>query len=334
MVVRQGVRFHVHRFPVNALPLLFRDRAVPSVVSHSLQPFRAGPRRRLRRFDGYDVAQFELPAHAGWMGRAPAGARVVYSAHNVEFDYLRTQAPSPLRRGMLRRTAALERRSVEASDLVVACTEADAERLTALYGAPRRLAVVPNGFDDNLLGLDRPALRLVARARLGIPLDVRALLFVGSDALHNVDAVQLLERRVMPALPDDVHLLLAGGCGPATKPHPSTVARVHRLGRVEDLRDVLAAADVGLNPVIYGSGSNLKLAEYLAAGLSVATTPVGMRGFERFAERMVVAEPEGFAAAIRSLDGAASERPPGIEELSWTRLARRLHGAYADLLGA
>jgi hypothetical protein len=77
-----------------------------------------------------------------------------------------------------------------------------------------------------------------------------------------------------------------------------------------------------------GSGSNLKLPLYLAAGLPVVTTPVGLRGFERLAGWLTVAELDQFAAAVR----APKPLPCGIRgELtawSWSTLGRRLHGVY------
>src|SRR4029077_19852371 len=54
------------------------------------------------------------------------------------------------------------------------------------------------------------------------------------------------------------------------------------LGVVDDetLAALLATADVALNPMLSGAGSNLKLATYLAAGVPVITTPLGARGSE------------------------------------------------------
>ncbi len=326
-----GVRFHSHLLPANALPLVFRDRLVPSMVSHSWQPFALGPRKLLNGFSGYDVAQFEHVAHAKWMCRTPTRLKV-YASHNVEVDYLRYEpAPWALRRIMLRRVQALERRAVRDSDLVVACTDGDASRLRELYGPVPSLEVIPNGFDAELLtsdGMDGTA----ARRSLGIPLGARLLLFVGSSAPHNVEAVRFLQRDVLPRLDPSVHLLVVGDCGRVTQEDSGLAGRVHRPGQLDDLRPVFAAADVAVNPVRTGSGSNLKLAEYLASGLPVVTTPVGMRGFEEHQAGVIVAEPDRFAAVLA---GAALDRGGrrAVEDLSWDRLARRLHGVYARLIG-
>ena len=59
-------------------------------------------------------------------------------------------------------------------------------------------------------------------------------------------------------------------------------ANVVCLGRVSDEAKtlLLRAADVALNPMFSGSGTNLKMLEYLAAGVPVVTTPIGARGLE------------------------------------------------------
>ena len=42
----------------------------------------------------------------------------------------------------------------------------------------------------------------------------------------------------------------------------------------------MAQATVGLNPVISGSGTNLKVIEYAACGLIIVSTSLGIRGWE------------------------------------------------------
>ncbi len=327
----KGARFHPHFLPANALPLLFRDRLVPSMVAHSWQPFALGPRQLLNSFAGYDVSQFELVGHASWMRRTPTRLKV-YASHNVELDFLRAQpVSSALRNTMLRRVEELERRAVRDSDLVVACTDGDASRLRKLYGSAPAFEVIPNGFDADLLNSES-ADGTAARRSLGIPEEARLLLFVGSAAPHNVEAVQFLQHEVLPRLDATVHLLVVGDCGPATRKEPAIADRVHRPGRLDDLRPAFAAADVAVNPILTGSGSNLKVAEYLASGLPVVTTAVGLRGFESHSAGVIVAERDVFAAAI---GGAVLQRGArrAVEDLSWDALARRLYEVYARLLG-
>ncbi len=88
---------------------------------------------------------------------------------------------------------------------------------------------------------------------------------------------------------------------------------------------------MAVNPVTTGSGSNLKLAAYLASGLPVVTTAVGLRGFEGHSEGVVVVERDGFVAAIAGATLTKGQRRT-IEDLSWDNLGRRLHDVYARLV--
>ncbi|MDX6483062.1 MAG: hypothetical protein QOE95_833 [Gaiellaceae bacterium] len=328
---RAGVAYLPQAFAANLLPWLVPSVAVPPLVALSWEPYAVAQRRRRALLAEHDVAEFHFCAHAAWMERARRVTKVVYVAHNVEVDFEAAQRPPFLARRILARLAELERRAVEASDLVVACTESDAERLRSLYGGAD-YAVVPNGFDDGLLGFDRAAGRAEARDSLGLDPEERVLLFVGGPARHNRDAVAFLEKRLLPSLQPGVTLLVAGGCAHPGRAQPAPGRCVRRLGYVDDLRPLFAAADVGVNPVAHGSGSQLKIAEYLAAGLPIVTTPLGARGYETLTRFLTVAELDEFHVAVESAQ-PAGERAD-VTELTWTQLGRRLHAAYTRLLGS
>jgi hypothetical protein len=162
---RDGVTYHPHAFATNVLPAVLDGRVIPPLVALSWQPFRWGPAQRFRRVGPCDIVQFDFCAYAAWMERVRPSARVVYSAHNVEYDFAQARTRrSIVSNAALRRLAALESRAVRASALVVTCTAADAERMRDLYGGPTRFEVIPNGFDEALLDGDR---RREPRARPG-----------------------------------------------------------------------------------------------------------------------------------------------------------------------
>lgn len=77
---------------------------------------------------------------------------------------------------------------------------------------------------------------------------------------------------------------------------------------------LLETCDIGLNPITQGSGSNLKLFEYMAAGLPVITTPLGRRGIAGTSgTHFITADLVQFPAAIRTLvDTPALQKTLGI----------------------
>jgi len=306
----------------NLLPITLPWLAAPLALL-SFQPLS---RRQARGLEEFDVVQFDFCAHARWMDLVPRHAKIVYSAHNVERDFCAGDAGSYLLSELsLRRIEHLESLAVARSDLVVACTDADVKRLETLYGAIARAIVVPNGCDRSLLDLDWPRLRASARAALGVAEGDRALLFIGGPAAHNREAVEFLLEGLLPQLDRRSRLLIVGQCSRGA----SVVAngRARLFGYVDDLRPFLAAADVALNPVDRGSGSSVKLLDYLAAGVPVVSTRVGVRGFGAPPAGVQVAERPEFADALRLPLDVTPDRG-ALDALTWDHLGGALVREY------
>jgi glycosyltransferase involved in cell wall biosynthesis len=117
-----------------------------------------------------------------------------------------------------------------------------------------------------------------------------------------------------------------------------------RLIEVKDDSDYpyINAADVCLAPLSVGSGTRIKIANYLASGKAVVSTPVGCEGIPVANEReLVVSEFEDFPAqVIRLLENSQMRSELGKNardfaerSLSWERSVaafQRLHeGLYS-----
>lgn len=268
--------------------------------------------------------------------RERSSARLkVHHAHNVELDHFRSAGPPLLARGAWAgRLRAIEARAVTTADLVVAPSDEDAERLAALYGVPAaRMVVAPNGYDETGLRPPDAAARARARAALGIAEQETVCVFVGSDFPHNRMGLALLVERVMPALAGSgFRLLVVGRVARALSGRREPWLIAH--GEARDLTAFLDAADVGLNPVLAGGGSNIKLPTYLAAGLAVVTTPHGARGFAPLRPFVTVAEPATMADALRQRPSGWSPAvpPPAVAAYSWGGIGERLGEVFAERL--
>lgn len=276
---------------------------------------------------GADVLAADLNL-ASLLERSRAPLRV-YTSHNVEYDRFRSAAPPVAWRarwaGRLRH---LEQRAVDAAQLTVVCTDEDAVRMGELYGVPSaRLAVVPNGFDETRLAAPNSTERSRARTALGFGERDYVAVFVGADWGPNRQALALLADRVFPALAaDGVRLLVVGAVGRALagRREPWLVI----AGEAPELAPLLHAADCGLNPVLGGGGSNVKVPGYLACGLAVLTTPFGIRGYAPLEPHCVVCPADGFADALRARPRGHAARgeaaPAALAEYAWGRLGERL----------
>jgi len=332
---RLSDRARVHRVP--SAPQTFfhylqRARIAPFFhVSgvHRRFPLAAG--RYLR--ERYDLAQFDSLWLTPWADRLPAGTPVVYGSHNFEIDWYEGE----IRRYLFRRfhtntLARIEREAVNRADRVIAVTEEDRRNFVERLGAdPDRIAIVPNGFDSDRFVPPSPEEKEEARHALGLPSDRRIALFAGSAVLPNQDAVESILRAVVPKAPKDVLFVIAGSVGAGhAKGGPENVLFT---GEVDDIAIWFRAADVGLNPIRLGSGSNIKVLQYLGAGLAVISTDFGMRGFDDIRERVTIARMDRFHYHV-----SRATADPGAAEVvrdrySWRRASALLAAVYAELLG-
>lgn len=284
-----------------------------------------------------DVMAVEF-AMSGLLGRS--GARLdVYLSQNVEADFFATTSSRLALGGWWRgRVRDRERRAVQAAHLTIAVSDEDAARMIALHGAePSRVEVIPNGFDETRLHAPTAVERERARASLGLGARDYVAVFVGSDVAHNREAVRLLVERVGPAIAGrGVVIVIAGRVSGAVAGAREPWLRV--LGEVPEITPVLHAADAGLNPVLRGGGSNVKLPTYLAAGLAVVSTPFGTRGYASLAPMATTAEPAAFADALLARPAgwaARGEIPPAaVAAHSWGALGERLGERFGARLAA
>jgi glycosyltransferase involved in cell wall biosynthesis/GT2 family glycosyltransferase len=229
---------------------------------------------------------------------------VVYDAHNVE-SVLRYKLLNDISIGgqLVRHAAACERDLCRRADLVLACSHQDRELFHRLYEVPfAKCLVMPNGtFTRRSSGPNRQ----VAKRELGFGVGPVAV-FVGSRYPPNEAAASFICSQLAPALPD-VTFVICGGVGSAIEPATLAARGISNLritGVLGDsaLRTYLAAADLAINPMFSGQGTNIKMFDFMAAELPVVTTPVGARGIVQGPEpAMQVCDAREFATAIRRL---------------------------------
>ncbi len=102
------------------------------------------------------------------------------------------------------------------------------------------------------------------------------ILFVGlMDYAPNVEAAWLICHSIAPRRPDCEFII--AGRNPPSIPCPENV---RFTGYVKDLKMVIASVEICLAPLISGSGTRLKILEYMAMGKTVISTSKGAEGIE------------------------------------------------------
>ena len=100
-------------------------------------------------------------------------------------------------------------------------------------------------------------------------------LFIGSGHPPNIRAAEFIISTLAPAFPE-IEFNIVGSCKEEGEFGPNVVSH----GVVDSItkNKLLSFANIALNPMESGSGSNVKVLEYFAHGLPVLSTAFGMRG--------------------------------------------------------
>jgi len=267
----------------------------------------------------------------------PARQLVVYDSQNVE-GFLRAHllddgdGPGA---EIVREVVRVESALCEEAHLVLACSHDDRLLFNKFYGTPlKKIRVVPNGtFTDRTLG--RRYAR-VEKGELGLP-NCALAVFIGSSYPPNVEAANYIIDRLAPELPE-VTFAICGGVGESLdalriqRSGPSNVVVTGTISESEK-HSYFQAADLAVNPMFSGSGTNIKMLEFFAVPLPVVTTPIGARGIIRgpIPAMRVVSGCE-FQCTIKELLANAEDRArlrTAAQKLvekhySWERISRDL----------
>lgn len=329
------------------------ERRVPKSAEH------AAEEARLERDAGVavtDVAMIRLyrrtPDYVAALRKATRGARAAVACHPYTFPAIREVADVPvwyeaqdveahLKARMLgrgRRARALlsdvkrvERACCRQAEFVWACSTEDRDELVRRYRTkPERVLIVPNGFAPEQIRYVDPAARREQKRRLAMS-DRFLALFIASWHEPNVVAA----RRLLELAGDlsSIEFLIVGSVGMALQGQrvPGNVELVGTVSS-EFKQAVLSVADVALNPVTTGSGTNIKMLDYFAAGVPVISTAFGARGLGIEPEKhYLAAEPDQFVSALRRFRAAPIDVLDSIVRAARTHVEQRLSwAAIAD----
>lgn len=247
--------------------------SMPFVVrKYRLPALRARLAEIVADFDLVHIDMLPLMAYAD---QVPASMPLVLNAHNVEQTLLERRIgveTNALARGFLQiqlpRLRTFERAACERADMILACSQADAEQLRGLASAAP-VHVIPNGVD---LELNKPGSNEPRASQL---------VFVGQMSwFPNRDGMDWFLAEVLPRLVAaraDVRLMLVGKSDGLQVP-TDVAANVCLAGFVDDVRSYIRDSAIYVVPLRSGSGTRLKILEAMALGKAIVTTTVGAEG--------------------------------------------------------
>jgi len=228
--------------------------------------------------------------------------KVWYDAHNVE--YLMKKCILEDKEELdeiISSVFETEKQCCERADIITCCSKEDKQFFIDNYSIDEKKAfVVCNGVDIENIPYTSNDQRNENKKKLGIE-KVTTAIFIGSNHGPNIKAVNFLLDAAKKC--PEVIFLVVGSVA-----HNFNLSKnygnLYFVGEVTEKEKnlLLASCDLGLNPIDEGSGTNLKIVEYAAAGLHVVSTLHGARGLlDGFINSIVTANLEDFPATIARL---------------------------------
>lgn len=196
------------------------------------------------------------------------------NTHNCEYElYSKNKLLSKL-------VKKIELNSFAKADHILFCNQDDLEKFTPFQSElTLKSSILPNAVDIHNFNYDIK-LRNKTRLQLNIRNEQKVILFTGSFYPPNTEALTFLQEwssKNSETLLNLNILILAVGTAATNK---KNLPYFKSVGRVENIIPYFAASDFGINPVISGSGTNVKMFEFLAAQLPIITSRFGARGLK------------------------------------------------------
>lgn len=203
---------------------------------------------------------------------------IIYESHNVEYSLKKNMIKKKLIKNLFTSTVRnLEGRLISKSHIVFTTSSSDGYELKKLYNLQdKKLYISPNGtnvedFADIIKNSEREEDK---------PFNNPVAIFIGSAHAPNIEAVRTIIEQIAPCT-SGIHFLICGSVcrGLNTKNLSKNISLTFEITDGEKLKMYRTAA-IALNPMLSGSGTNLKMLEYMASGIPIITTPIGSRGID------------------------------------------------------
>jgi glycosyltransferase involved in cell wall biosynthesis len=173
---------------------------------------------------------------------------------------------------MFKQRVDIEIKAIKNASHVLVCSERDRQKILSkvpeINGA---ITVIPNCVNINdYINYKRINDENASSHKFNI-------LFIGLlSYFPNADAVHSICTKIAPNMDDKFEFIIVGKNPPIVK-KPDNVTF---SGYVDDIKKYISKSDICIAPLRYGSGTRLKILEYMAMGKPVISTSKGAEGID------------------------------------------------------
>ena len=245
---------------------------------------------QLMKQNKYDYCIFDENGIAGSLVKEARkqGIKTIVINHNCQYEYSRDNMTSFLEKLLILPVVVrCERKSYKLCDYNIFLTEEDQIIFGNRYGKSNTKGVVGGCFYPKDLNLSskkeikpfrKEHLKMVISGTMG--------------NVQNMDGINYFLDELLPLVPEDIHIVLAGKNPPASlleriKPMSP---RVIVIPNPKDMDSIVQDCDIFLCPARLGGGMKLRVMDGFRNGLPVLTHAVSARGYRQFEKEGMMAE--------------------------------------------
>ena len=232
-----------------------------------------------------DIIIFSHPYLFDLVKRVNEKQIIIYEAHNAEYNLKKQYLEkSKIETDLANQIRDIEEKACKESDIIFATSNEERKELSRFYEiSMRKIFIVPNGVDTHKISFIAEEEHEKQKVILNIVHPT--ILFVGSWHPPNLEAMEFIVNNLARRNKNWIFLIIGSIKEYYIASHhllKNLPENVLTFGVVEeDEKYVLyKAADVAINPMFSGSGTNMKMLDYMSAGVPIVSTQIGARGLE------------------------------------------------------
>lgn len=236
----------------------------------------------------------------------------------------------------------IEKKSSEISNKIFATSDKDKTKIAELYHITQeKIHIAPNGVNTHQIQYISDDERIKQKKQYNLD-KFNTVLFVGSWHPPNLEALKYVLSDLLPKLKNTKFLVV----GSIKDYYLAEVGKfpnsVLAFGVVNELEkyEIYKLADIAINPMFSGSGTNIKMLDYFSAGIPVVTTEIGARGLNiKNYQEAIICNPDMMLQSIQELMNdqilqkklKENARSLVEKEYSWDQIAKDIEDQIENL---
>ena len=263
---------------------------------------------------------------------------IIHDSQNVEYTLKKQMLePTEYNKSLLKKLFTAEKNAANESLFTTVCAYEDALTMQEIYNFnPKNAVVVANGVDLNTVNYISKEKREEIKKEISIQ-DQKTVLFIGSWHQPNIDAVEVIFQ-LAQKLPE-YKFIIMGSVDKYFESENKMEQKPKNVGFTGITTDTekeyfLSIADIAINPMLSGSGTNLKMLDYMANGIPVLSTKIGARGLEIPKDYIAIAPIDKFEEYIQNIDTCTKRvksRKYVEENFSWSKIKESLENKLVSI---